>query len=167
MTTYEKACELVEQLIAKEYHISFAESCTGGKVAAAIVDVPNASMVLDASVVTYSNEAKQKFADVKAETLERYGAVSEQVAGEMAAGIAKNNQAQVGAGISGIAGPGGGSMEKPVGMVCFGFCINGQVQTCTKYFGDIGRNQVRDSSVDFVLDTLLTLLCKHANQKNK
>lgn len=154
----EKAEQLVNKLIEKGYHISCAESCTGGKVTAAIVDIADASKVLNASIVTYSNGAKMHYLNVAASTLEQYGAVSEETAYEMAKGIANANQAEVGVGITGTAGPGGGTIEKPVGMVCFGFSINGKVTTATKQFGEIGRNEVRDASVEYVLDTLLELL---------
>ena len=154
----EKPQQLVNKLIEKGYHISCAESCTGGKVTAAIVDVADASKVLNASIVTYSNEAKMHYLNVSASTLEQYGAVSEETAYEMAKGIANANQAEVGVGVTGIAGPGGGTKEKPVGMVCFGFYINGKVTTVTKQFGEIGRNEVRDASVEFVLDKLLEML---------
>lgn len=150
-----KAEKIVKKLIEKGYSISCAESCTGGKVTAAIVDVPDASKVLGASVVTYSNEAKNQYLGVKEETLKQYGAVSEETAREMATGIAKVNHAEIGVGVTGIAGPGGGVPEKPVGMVCFGFFINGENYTVTKQFGSLGRNQVRDASVEFVFDTLL------------
>ncbi len=100
---------LVKKLIEKKYTISFAESCTGGKMAATIVDVADASKVLNASFVTYANAAKMKYVNVSKETLDTLGAVSEQTAKEMAEGVAKANQANVGVGITGIAGPTGGS----------------------------------------------------------
>ena len=146
--------EIVAQLIKKGYHISFAESCTGGLAAAAIVSVADASKVLDVSFVTYANEAKVKYLGVRQETIEKVGVVSEEVAGQMAQGVAKEAASEVGIGITGIAGPGGGTKDKPIGMVCFGICINGEVSTYTKQFGDIGRNEVRAASVDFVLRTL-------------
>ena len=139
----------------KKYTVSFAESCTGGKMAARIVDVPDASKVLNASIVTYANEAKMKYANVSKDTLKQYGAVSENTAREMAEGVAKANNADVAAGISGIAGPTGGTEDKPVGMVCFGFYIDGKVFSDTKHFGNIGRNNVRDESVEYVLDVLI------------
>ena len=85
----------------------------------------------------------------------QYGAVSENTAREMAEGVAKANNADVAAGISGIAGPTGGTEDKPVGMVCFGFYIDGKVFSDTKHFGNIGRNNVRDESVEYVLDVLI------------
>ena len=148
----------VELLMDKKYHISFAESCTGGMCCAALVDVTNASQVLDVSFVTYANEAKIKFLGVKADTILQYGVVSENVACEMAQGVANTAGSQVGVGVTGVAGPGGGTAKKPVGMVCFGFYINGDVKTFTKQFGAIGRNKVRQASVDFVYETLLDLL---------
>ena len=98
-----KSEELVSLLIDKGHTISFAESCTGGMAAASIVDVADASKVLNASFVTYANEAKIKYANVSGETLDKYGAVSEQTAGEMAEGTARANNADVAVGISGIA----------------------------------------------------------------
>lgn len=150
--------QVVERLIEKNYKISFAESCTGGLCCGTIVNVTNASKVLDMSFVTYANEAKVELLGVKADTILSHGVVSEEVAYEMAQGVAEKAGSQVGVGITGVAGPGGGTAKKPVGMVCFGFCINGEVKTYTKQFGEIGRNQVRKSSVEFVLQTLIDLL---------
>lgn len=160
MTSYEKAQALVQRLIALGWHISFAESCTGGKAAAGLVDVADASKVFDVSFVTYANDAKIRCVGVSADAIRQYGVVSEPVAAQMAAGAAKAANAQVGVGISGVAGPSGGTAEKPVGMVCFGFYIDGKTCTKTVQFGDIGRNAVRDNSVEFVYDTLLQLLNK-------
>lgn len=150
--------KVVEKLIEKKFHITFAESCTAGLAAARLVNVPDASKVLDVSFVTYANEAKVKYVNVKKESIESYGVVSEEVAGEMAAGAAKAMAAEVGVGISGIAGPTGGSEEKPVGMVCFGFYVDGKVETYTMQFGNIGRNEVRKASVDFCYEKLMDLL---------
>lgn len=149
---------LVKILIEKGFTISFAESCTGGKMAGTVVDVADASKVLNASFVTYSNEAKMKYLNVQSDTLEKFGAVSEQTAKEMAEGVAKANQADIGVGITGIAEPGGGTDEKPVGTVCFGYCIQGRTLTETVHFGDLGRNVVREKSVCHVLDTLINKL---------
>ena len=110
------------------------------------------------SFVTYANEAKIKLLGVSADTILSNGVVSEEVAYEMAQGVAKAAGSEVGVGITGVAGPGGGTAKKPVGMVCFGFCVNGKTVTYTKQFGEIGRNQVRKSSVEFVFQTLLELL---------
>ncbi|MDE7298231.1 MAG: CinA family protein [Lachnospiraceae bacterium] len=148
------AGKMVARLIRRGWHIAFAESCTGGLAAAALVEVPDASRVLDESVVTYANEAKIKYLGVRPETIEAHGVVSEEVAGEMASGIARAAAAQVGVGISGIAGPSGGTEQKPVGTVCFGFWINGRCETRTMQFGNIGRNAVRRKSVEYVYRTL-------------
>ncbi len=153
-----KAQKLVTLLADRGWHISLAESCTGGKAAAGIVDVASASAVFDASFVTYANEAKIKYLGVSPQSIEQYGVVSETVAGDMARGTADANHAEVGVGISGIAGPSGGTAKKPVGMVCFGFYVNGKTITKTVQFGNVGRNTVRQASVDFVYDTLIELL---------
>lgn len=150
--------QVVEKLLQLNYHISFAESCTGGLCCGTIVNVTNASKVLDVSFTTYANEAKIEFLGVSPDTILSNGVVSEEVAYEMALGVSGVAKSEVGVGITGVAGPGGGTEKKPVGMVCFGFCINGEVKTYTQYFGEIGRNQVRKSSVEFVLQTLLELL---------
>lgn len=147
----------VAQLIQRGYHVSCAESCTGGKLTGAIVDVADASKVLDASIITYSNEAKMQYLGVSEKTLTTYGAVSEETAYEMAEGIARANHAEIGLSVTGIAGPGGGTREKPVGTVCFGFCICGKVTTVCRQFGDLGRNTVRDASVTFALEYALSL----------
>ncbi|MGN0154907.1 MAG: CinA family protein [Lachnospiraceae bacterium] len=150
--------KVVNKLIEKGYHISFAESCTGGLAAGTLVGIADASKVLDVSFVTYANEAKIKYLGVQEETIAQFGVVSEEVACQMAEGAAKEAGSQVGVGITGIAGPTGGTAAKPVGMVCFGFCINGNVTTATKQFGNIGRNEVRQQSVNFVYEQLDRLL---------
>ncbi len=150
--------QVVDKLIEKEYKIAFAESCTGGLCCGNLVNVTNASKVLDMSFITYANEAKIKLLGVSADTILSNGVVSEEVAYEMAVGAAKAAGCQVGVGITGVAGPGGATDKKPVGMVCFGFSINGNVKTYTQQFGEIGRNQVRKSSIEFVFKTLLELL---------
>lgn len=157
---------VVNALIKHGLHISFAESCTGGLAAARIVDVPNASYVLDASFVTYANQAKVKFVNVAEESIAEHGAVSECVALSMAKGAAAAANAEIGVGISGIAGPSGGSPEKPVGTVCFGFYFGGKAKcgipkfeiSKTKHFGAAGRQAVRNASVNFVFETLAELL---------
>ena len=154
----DNAVKTVNALIRRGWKISFAESCTGGMACARLVDVPDASKVLDASFVTYANEAKTGLLGVKEETLADFGAVSEETAFQMAEGVSKANKSQVGVGISGIAGPSGGTAEKPVGTVCFGFCIHGKTFTVTKHFGPLGRQEVRKAAVDFVFETLCTKL---------
>ena len=150
--------QLVNRLIEKNWHIACAESCTGGLIASRIVNVANASRVLDISFVTYANEAKIKYLGVSPSTILKYGVVSEEVALEMVAGVAKEAGSEVAIAVSGIAGPGGGTEKKPVGMVCFGFYVNGKIITKTMQFGNPGRNEVRSSSTEFALKTILELL---------
>lgn len=152
--------QVVNKLIEKNYRISFAESCTGGLCCGTLVNVSNASKVLDMSFVTYANEAKVELINVNPDTIEKYGVVSEEVAGEMCKGIAEKAHSEVGVGVTGVAGPTGGTDKKPVGMICFGFYINGEVTTRTMQFGNLGRNNVRDCSVKFVFNTLNDLLEK-------
>ena len=152
--------QVVNKLIDRGFRISFAESCTGGLCCGTLVNVSNASKVLDMSFVTYANEAKVELINVNPETIENYGVVSEQVAGEMCIGVAEKAHSEVGVGITGVAGPTGGTAKKPVGMVCFGFYVLGNVTTRTMQFGNIGRNEVRAKSVDFVFNTLAELLEK-------
>ena len=154
------ACEVVKILKDRGWHISFAESCTGGLACAELVGVPDASWVLDASLVTYANEAKIRYLGVDEALISAHGVVSETVAGEMAKEVDFANSAEVGVGISGIAGPSGGSEEKPVGCVCFGFYINGEMHTEKVLFGDLGRNNVRHASVEHVYKRLSELLLK-------
>ena len=149
---------LVEKLMEKGYRISFAESCTGGLLASKIVDVPNASSVLDMSFVTYSNESKMELLGVSENLIKEYGVVSEEVALKMAYGVSMKAKSQVGVGVSGIAGPTGATSTKPIGMVCFGFYVNGQSYAFTKYFGEVGRNNVRALSVAFVFEFLNNIL---------
>lgn len=149
---------VVNQLIEKKYRISFAESCTGGLAAATLVSVSDASKVFDCSFVTYANEAKMKYLGVSKETIKEYGVVSEEVAKEMAIGVAEESKSDVGVGVTGIAGPTGETKNKPIGMVCFGFYMNHKVYTVTKQFGNIGRNAVRKNSVNFVYEYLNQLL---------
>ena len=149
---------LVNYLIEKKYHITFAESLTAGMLAAKLVNVANASMVLNESFVTYSNEAKMKYLNVKKETIDKYTVVSEEVAKEMAIGAAKAANSNIAVTTTGVAGPTGGTEKTPVGMVCFGFYINGKVTTKTKYFGNIGRNKVRLEATNFAFDEIVELL---------
>lgn len=147
---------VVELLIYKGWKIAFAESCTGGLAVARIVDVPDASKVLGASFVTYSEEAKQQLVGVLPGTIEDFGIVSEQVALQMAVGAAKAAGAQVGVGITGIAGPAGGTEKTPVGTVCVGICAGGKVRSFTINCAHMcrTRNEVRKFAVDAVMGYL-------------
>lgn len=149
---------LVNYLIDRKYHITFAESLTAGMLAAKLVNVANASMVLNESFVTYSNEAKMKYLNVKKETIDKYSVVSEEVAKEMAIGAAKAANSNIAVTTTGVAGPTGGTEKTPVGMVCFGFYINGDVVTKTKYFGNLGRNKVRFEATNYAFEEIIELL---------
>lgn len=124
-----------------------AESCTGGLVAAFITDIAGSSAVLDRGFVTYSNDAKVELLDVPLSTLEAQGAVSEPVARAMAEGALRKSRGQVSVAITGVAGPGGGSAEKPVGLVHFAAASGSHVTHREMRFGDVGREQVRLMSV--------------------
>ncbi len=155
MAEYEN---VVKKLIKKNYHISFAESCTGGLCASALVSVPDASKVFSSSYVTYSNESKIRLLHVKSADIDKYGVVSEEIAAQMAQGAAIVAGADVGIGITGIAGPTGATQNKPIGMVCFGIIVKDEVKTFTRQFGELGRNNVRQASVNFVFETLNNIL---------
>ncbi|MGM9971536.1 MAG: CinA family protein [Anaeroplasmataceae bacterium] len=150
--------QLVDLLIKNKYTITTAESCTGGMISSAIVDVSNASKVFNMGFVTYSNEAKIELLGVSSDTLSKYGAVSEEVACEMALGASKKALSDIAIAVSGIAGPSGGSKDKPVGMVCFGYVILDKVYSETIYFGNIGRNNVRNKVVEHALNKVINYL---------
>lgn len=150
--------KLVELLIERNMMIAAAESCTGGAFAAGIVSVPDASRVMGFSFVTYSEQAKHDLVGVPTETIDAYGVVSEEVADAMARGAAVAGHADVGVGITGFAGPAGGTEKAPVGTVCFGFCINENCRVYRKRFKDLSRNEVRARAVDFAAQTLEELL---------
>lgn len=146
--------KLLEQ---KKLHVTTAESCTGGLIAGALVNVPGISEWFGEGYVTYSNEAKERLLGVSHETLERYGAVSEQTAKEMAEGAARNAGVQVAVSATGIAGPDGGSAEKPVGLVYMGCFCKDSVRVEKHIFsGD--RAQVRTQSVRAALRLLKAML---------
>lgn len=146
---------------ARGLHIATAESCTGGLVAAALTEIAGSSEVVDCGFVTYSDEAKQKLLGVPAATLARYGAVSGETAASMASGALRNSQADLTVAITGIAGPGGGSKQKPVGLVYFAAASrDGRCIARRRRFGRIGRARVRLASVAQAL-ALLERLAKH------
>lgn len=153
---------IIENLVARfvnlNWQLATAESCTGGWIAKICTDVAGSSTWFDRGFITYSNEAKQDMLGVRAETLAQFGAVSEAVVAEMAAGALRYSRAHIALAVSGIAGPGGGSPEKPVGTVCFGWAVRGgEVTTTTCHFaGD--REAVRWQSVVFALDGVLRVL---------
>ena len=138
--------ELVDLLRKKNFTISMAESCTGGLLAACIVSVPDASTVFKQSFVTYTEEAKIKYAHVKEETIKKYSVVSEEVAMEMAIGVKKESNSNVGIGITGYAGPTGDN----VGLVCFGLAIENNYYAYEMWFKG-SRNEIRSEAVEFIV----------------
>lgn len=148
------AAGLIAAARAKGLRIATAESCTGGLVAGAITDVAGSSDVFDRGFVTYSNAAKVAMLGVTEAALAAHGAVSEEVAREMAAGALARSEAQVAVAVTGIAGP-GGSEFKPEGRVCFGLATAAGVRTETVEFGPRGRAGVRAASVEHALALLL------------
>ena len=151
------AKDIVERASATGIVISTAESCTGGMISAAITDIAGSSRVLDRGFVTYSNAAKMDMLGVSAETLDTHGAVSEQVAAEMASGALKHSNATLTVSVTGIAGP-GGSDFKPEGRVCFGLATKDGVETQQVDFGPLGRAGVRDATMAHALELLLQTL---------
>jgi len=150
---------------ASGLHVATAESCTGGLVVAALTEIPGSSDVVDRGFVTYSDDAKRAMLGVPAATLKRHGAVSAQTAKAMAAGALKNSRADIAVSITGIAGPGGGSKQKPVGLVYFAAASrDGRRVARKRLYGEIGRRRVRLRSVAEAL-ALLELLSRPARRK--
>nr|WP_301907490.1 competence/damage-inducible protein A [uncultured Anaerostipes sp.] len=137
---------VVKMLKQKKETIAAAESCTGGLLAARLINVPGASNVLNESFITYSNEAKMKYLSVKEETLKEHGAVSEETAREMAEGVLKTSGADIGVGITGLAGPGGETGTKKPGLVYIGVCRGGHTEV-KKYYLKGNREKIREVSV--------------------
>ena len=142
------AAKLLDLLRAKKLKLVTAESCTGGLIAAALTEIPGSSDVLERGFVTYSNAAKEADLGVAAEILRRHGAVSEETARAMAAGALQASPADLSLAVTGIAGPDGGSAEKPIGLVHFAAARRGGKTLHREVrFGDIGRTEVRRRSV--------------------
>jgi nicotinamide-nucleotide amidase len=146
-----KAADVLALARARGVMLTTAESCTGGMLSAALTDIAGSSAIFDRGFVTYTNAAKIAMLGVQAATLDAYGAVSEQVAAEMATGALANSNANIAVSITGIAGP-GGSEHKPEGRVCFGLATSGSVTTETVEFGALGRAQVRAGARDHGMD---------------
>jgi nicotinamide-nucleotide amidase len=152
------ARKVVETATARGLMVAAAESCTGGLVSAALTSVAGSSAVVERGFVSYSNAAKSELLGVPADLIERHGAVSEPVARAMAEGALARSAAQVSVAVTGVAGPGGGSADKPVGLVHFAAAgPRGRVHV-ERRFGDIGREAVRLASVRVALDLLLDRL---------
>ena len=143
---------------ARGLRLTTAESCTGGLVAAALTEISGSSDVVDCGFVTYSNAAKQTVLGVPTATLKRYGAVSEQTAKAMAGGALKNSRADLAVAITGIAGPRGGTTDKPVGLVYFAAASrDGRRLARTRRYGKIGRRRVRERAVAQALALLRSM----------
>jgi nicotinamide-nucleotide amidase len=151
----DRAAALVLNCRERRLRIATAESCTGGLVAALLTEMPGSSAVLERGFVVYSNEAKQELLDVPAATLDTFGAVSEETARAMAKGAAFHSRADIAVSITGIAGPDGGTKQKPVGLVylaCAG--VDGVVVAIEKRYGALTRAAIRLASVASALDLL-------------
>lgn len=155
------AAQILDLAKERGIMISCAESCTGGMIAAALSDIPGSSAMFDRGFVTYTNDAKCEMLSVKAETLKAHGAVSEEVAREMAQGALAHSNAQIAVSVTGIAGP-GGSEFKPEGRVCFGLSTMAQTTVETVEFGPLGRACVRSAARDHALKLILNALSQTA-----
>lgn len=153
----DQAREVLDAARIKNIRIVTAESCTGGLIAGLLTEIPGSSDVVERGFITYSNEAKQDMLGVPADLLREYGAVSEEVARAMAQGALKHSRAQLAIAVTGIAGPGGGSKDKPVGLVYIAIADAGGTSAHEFRFGDIGRDEVRLSTVE---EALLLLRAK-------
>lgn len=151
--------KIVSVLQEKGWHITCAESCSGGMIASRLVNVAGVSDVFGESYVTYANSAKHRLLGVSEKTLEEYGAVSPQVAEQMARGAAEKAGAQAAIAVTGIAGPGGGTPEKPVGLVYIGCYVDGQVFVTRNYFQG-SRMEIRMQTAETALSLLLDKLLK-------
>ncbi len=145
----ERAEHLLAAFRAAGLTVATAESCTGGMIAAALTDVPGSSDVFERGFVTYSNAAKAESLSVPAELIATFGAVSEPVARAMAEGAIRHSRADVAVSVTGVAGPGGGSAAKPVGLVHFGLARRGTTATrhLERRYGDLGRAGIRAASL--------------------
>ena len=151
----DRAQALLSTLRSQSLRVATAESCTGGLVAALLTEIAGSSDVVDCGFVTYSNAAKRGMLGVAAQTLEAHGAVSEPTAREMALGALARSQADIAVSITGIAGPGGGSAAKPIGLVHVACARRGgTVEAVERRFGDLGRGAVRLASVAQALTML-------------
>jgi nicotinamide-nucleotide amidase len=146
---------LVRALRNRGWKLATAESCTGGMVAAAMTDIAGSSDVFDRGFVTYSNEAKSDMLGVPADLIGKHGAVSEVVARAMAKGALRNSMADIAVSITGVAGPGGGSVQKPVGLVHFACATKEKTEHLEMRFGDLSRAAIREAAVQQALQLVL------------
>ncbi|NDA48475.1 MAG: CinA family protein [Alphaproteobacteria bacterium] len=151
----QSARDLIQAAAAKGLTLALAESCTGGLVVGLLTQVPGSSAVLDRGFVTYSNQAKQDMLGVPLSVLEAHGAVSAAVALSMAEGALSHSRADLALAITGIAGPGGGSPQKPVGLVHFALALRGHpTQPVERHFGELGRTEVRWAALEQAMQML-------------
>ena len=151
----ERAAALLDAYRQKGFKIATAESCTGGLVAALLTEISGSSAVVERGFVTYSNEAKTELIGVPADLIAAHGAVSEAVARAMAEGAVAHSRADVAVGITGVAGPTGGTATKPVGLVHFGLARKGTATVhLERRYGDLGRENVRRRAVEDALSLL-------------
>ena len=156
--TQDLVSQLASALLKKQWHLSTAESCTGGLVAAAITELAGSSDWFERGYVTYSNSAKSEDINVSQELIAQHGAVSDQVARAMAIGAKQSSNSDIALSITGIAGPTGGSVDKPVGTVCFAWILsNNAIYSETKLFSG-NRRDIRAQACEFSLKRLLELL---------
>jgi nicotinamide-nucleotide amidase len=153
-----RAEKLLADARAKGLKIATAESCTGGLIAGLLTEIPGSSDVVERGFVTYSNQAKEEMLGVPDAVLRAHGAVSEQTARAMAKGALKHARADLAVAVTGIAGPGGGTADKPVGLVHIAAARGDSIVHRECRFGDIGRSQVRLRSVETALGLLEGLL---------
>ncbi len=149
---------LLESFVAKGWLVATAESCTGGMIAGALTEIPGSSRVVDRGFVTYSNAAKVDMLGVSPVTLDQFGAVSRETALEMVRGVLMQSKAEAAVAVTGVAGPGGGSPDKPVGLVhIVAATRRGVILHRAMHYGDIGRDAVRLSTVRTALEMLQVL----------
>ena len=152
--TIRHASELLESCRARGLRLATAESCTGGLIAAALTAIAGSSDVVDRGFVTYSNAAKTEMLGVPADLIARVGAVSEAVAARMAEGALARSEADIAVSVTGVAGPGGGSAEKPVGLVWFGLAMRRRPTRTERHLFCGDRTEVRQSSVAVALQLI-------------
>jgi nicotinamide-nucleotide amidase len=150
----ERAAAVIALYEERGLTLATAESCTGGLISALMTETPGSSKVFERGFVTYSNRSKEELLGVAPDLIDRYGAVSSEVAVAMAEGALEHSAAIVALSVTGVAGPDGGTAAKPIGLVYFGYGRTGQIATLKKKYGDIGRSEVRMASVETALDLL-------------
>lgn len=154
---HDLAEKIAEALVRDGLNMTAAESCTGGWIAKVLTDIPGSSEWFERGFVTYSNQAKQEMLDVKPATLQRYGAVSEETVKEMVIGALSNSRADWSVAVSGIAGPGGGTIDKPVGTVWLAWARAGNLKTLHVHLSG-ERSRIREQAVELALQGILDII---------